>query len=70
MCEAPTFTEWSTMMVPTYVEDGSRALKVYQHQHHMVVRVGHKAPTMSSEMKEPLLYLETASTDSAGTFTR
>ena len=26
--------EWSMMMVPTYPEDGSRALKVYQHQHH------------------------------------
>ena len=26
VCEAPTFTEWSTMMVPTYPEDGSRAL--------------------------------------------
>ena len=34
MYEALTFTEWSTMMVPTYPEDGSRALKVYQHQHH------------------------------------
>ena len=33
--EAPTFTEWSMMMVPTYYpEDDSRALKVYQHQHH------------------------------------
>ena len=32
--EAPTFTEWSMMMVPTYPEDDSRALKVYQHQHH------------------------------------
>ena len=29
LCEAPTFTEWSTMMVPTYSEDDSRALKVY-----------------------------------------
>jgi len=37
VCEAPCdliITEWSTMMVPTYPEDGSRALKVYQHQHH------------------------------------
>ena len=31
--EAPTFTEWSMMMVPTYPKDDSRALKVYQHQH-------------------------------------
>jgi len=28
--EAPTFTEWFMMMVPTYPEDDSRALKVYQ----------------------------------------
>ena len=42
------------MMVPTYPEDGSRALKVYQHQHPMVVRVGHKAPIVSSEFKEQL----------------
>jgi hypothetical protein len=26
---APTSTEWSMMMVPTYPEDDSRALKVY-----------------------------------------
>ena len=41
------------MMVPTYSEDDSRALKVYQHQHHgspsMVVRVGHKAPVVRGE---------------------
>jgi len=30
------------MMVPTYPEDDSRALKVYQHQHHGCrVRVAH-----------------------------
>ena len=48
--EAPTFTEWSMMMVPTYPEDDSRALKekVYQHQQFstIVVRVGHKAPVV------------------------
>ena len=38
--EAPTFMEWSTMVVPTYPEGGSRALQVCQH-HHQVVRVGH-----------------------------
>ena len=37
--EAPTFTEWSTMVVPTYPEGGSHALQVCQH-HHQVVRVG------------------------------
>jgi hypothetical protein len=48
--EAPTFTEWSMMMVPTYYpEDDSRALKVYQHQHTIVVRVGHKAPVVRVE---------------------
>ena len=40
VCEAPTFMEWSTMVVPTYPEDGSHALQVCQH-HHQVVRVGH-----------------------------
>ena len=43
VCEAPTFTEWSTMMVPTYPEDDSRALKVYQ-EHQQVGRVTHQAP--------------------------
>ena len=40
VCEALTFMEWSTMVVPTYPEGGSHALKVCQH-HHQVVRVGH-----------------------------
>ena len=40
LCEAPTFMEWSTMVVPTYPEGGSHALQVCQH-HHQVVRVGH-----------------------------
>ena len=31
VCEAPTFMEWSTMVVPTYPEGGSRALQVCQH---------------------------------------
>ena len=39
LCEAPTFMEWSTMVVPTYPEGGSHALQVCQH-HHQVVRVG------------------------------
>jgi hypothetical protein len=39
VCEAPTFMEWSTMVVPTYPEGGSHALLVCQH-HHQVVRVG------------------------------
>ena len=37
VCEALTFMEWSTMVVPTY--PGSHALQVCQH-HHQVVRVG------------------------------
>ena len=28
VCEAPTFMEWSTMVVPTYPEGGSHALQV------------------------------------------
>ena len=40
VCEAPTFMEWSRMVVPTYPEGGSHALQVCQH-HHQVVRVGH-----------------------------
>ena len=45
VCEAPTFTEWSTMVVPTYPEGGSHALQApcrcasTTHQSH--VRVGH-----------------------------
>ena len=39
VCEALTFMEWSTMVVPTYPEGGSHALQVCQH-HHQVVRVG------------------------------
>ena len=31
VCEAPTFMEWSTMVVPTYPEGGSHALQVCQH---------------------------------------
>ena len=38
VCEAPTFMEWSTMVVPTYPEGGSHALQACQH-HHQVVRV-------------------------------
>jgi hypothetical protein len=41
--------EWSMMMVPTYPEDDSRALKVYQRISTMVVRVGHKAPVVRVE---------------------
>ena len=41
VCEAPTFTEWSTMVVPTYPEGGSHALQVCQHHHQVLVRVGH-----------------------------
>ena len=48
VCEAPTFTEWSTMMVPTYPEDDSRALKVYQ-EHQQVARVAHQVPTFEIE---------------------
>ena len=59
VCEAPTFTEWSTMMVPTYPEDDSRALKVYQ-EHQQVGRVTHQAPafeiqgTIISRLRRPI----------------
>ena len=43
VCEAPTFTKWSTMMVSVYPEDSSRALKVYQ-ENQQVGRVVHKVP--------------------------
>ena len=65
VCEAPTFTERSTMMVPTYPEDGSRALKVYQHQHHGCAGRAQGACRQSSRNN----YLETALADSAETFT-
>ena len=48
VCEAPTFTEWSTMMVPTYPEDDSRALKVYQ-EHQQVGWVTQQAPAFEIE---------------------
>ena len=53
--EAPTFTEWSTMVVPTYPEGGSHALLVCQH-HHQVVRVRTvrpPAPTAQSPDRKP-----------------
>ena len=65
VCEALTFTEWSMMMVPTYPEDDSRALKVYQHQHHGCAGRPLGACRQSSRNN----YLETASADSAETFT-
>ena len=65
VCEAPTFMEWSTMVVPTYPEGGSHALLVCQH-HHQVVRVGHFVG-LSERSKNMLL--ATAPADSAETFT-
>ena len=64
----PSFTEWSMMMVPAYPEDDSRALKVYQHQHHGCAGRAQGACRQSSRNN----YLETASpsADSAGTFTK
>ena len=59
VCEPPTFTEWSTMMVPTYHEDSSRVLKVYQ-EHQQVARVAHQAPafeikgTIISRLRRPI----------------
>jgi hypothetical protein len=38
VCEAPTFMEWSTMVVPTYPEGGSHALQVCQHHHRVASR--------------------------------
>ena len=35
VCEALTFMEWSTMVVPTYPEGGSHALQVCQHHHRL-----------------------------------
>ena len=57
--EAPTFTEWSMMMVPTYPEDRSRTLKVYQ-EHQQVGWVDHQAPaseiegTIISRLRRPI----------------
>ena len=53
------------MVVPTYPEGGSHALKVCQH-HHQVVRVGHFVG-LSETRKNTLL--ATAPADSAETFT-
>ena len=53
VCEAPTFMEWSTMVVPTYPEGGSHALQVCQH-HHQVVRVG-RFVGLSQRLKEHTL---------------
>ena len=48
VCEAPTFTEWSTVMVSMYPEDSSRALKLYQ-EHQQVGRVARQVPTFEIE---------------------
>ena len=59
VCEALTFKEWSTIMVPTYPEDSSRALKVHQ-EHHQVGRVAHQVPayeiggTIISRLRRPI----------------
>ena len=50
VCEALTMMEWSTMVVPTYPEGGSHALKVCKH-HHQVVRVG-RFVRLSQRLKE------------------
>ena len=62
MCEALTFMEWSTMVVPTYPEGGSHALPVCQH-HHQVVRVGRFVRDWKN------MVLAAAPVDSAETFT-
>ena len=65
VCEAPTFMEWSRMVVPTYPEGGSHALQVCQH-HHQVVRVGHFVGIVRDSK---IMVLATAPADSAETFT-
>ena len=67
VCEAPTFMEWSRMVVPTYPEGGSHALQVCQH-HHQVVRVGNFVG-LSEIGGTPHALLATAPADSAETFT-
>ena len=63
VCEAPTFVEWSTMVVPTYPKGGSHALQVCQH-HHQVVQIGH-CVGLSETQITPLL--ATAPADSVET---
>ena len=43
VCEAPTFIEWSTMVVPTYPEGVSHALKVCQHYASTTIRLRESA---------------------------
>ena len=62
LCEAPTFMEWSTMVVPTYPEGGSHALQVCQH-HHQVVRVGHFVGLSDRDRRNTLI-----ARDSSGRF--
>ena len=66
VCEALTFMEWSAMVVATYPEGGSHALKVCQH-HHQVVRVGDFHGRVVRDSRNTLL--ATAPADSAETFT-
>ena len=68
VCEAPTFMEWSTMVVPTYPEGGSHALQVCQH-HHQVVRVGDFVGLCPRLLYWKNMVLATAPADSAETFT-
>ena len=69
-CEAPTFMEWSTMVVPTYpAEGGSHALQVCQH-HHQVVRVGRFVGLSHlTETQRTHVARDCAPADSAETFT-
>ena len=61
MCEAPTFMEWSAMVVPTYPEGGSHALKVCE------LSASQPLCRVVTDSKNTLL--ATAPADSADTFT-
>jgi hypothetical protein len=65
--EAPTFMEWSTMVVPTYPEGGSHALQVC---HSTTIRLCESA-TLSGwvRARERNTLLATAPADLAETFT-
>jgi hypothetical protein len=60
--------EWSTMVVPTYPEGGSHALKVCQH-HHQVARLRESAALSGCQRDSKNTLLAIAPADSAETLT-
>jgi hypothetical protein len=66
MCEAPTFMEWSTMVVPSYPEGGSHALQVCAST---TIRLCESATLSGCQILKEHVARNCAPADSAETFT-